>query len=208
MIADIKVGPVISADGAQIAARATKTAALVTANAHGSYSEAVLRGNAYTIGLAGATPVAYAGAAAGTPLLCVHNPTGSGKLLSLLGVFIASRVAASAAGTVAFNMYGGASAQPTGTTTAPRNLLTLIQSGSSGIGFANAALTGSTALSYLATPFSYYWATAAGAVDISQFVDLSGLFIVAPGNQIAIGASAALTSATWDISMVWEEMPQ
>jgi hypothetical protein len=208
MIAELKVGPQVAADGSQVTGRATKDASIVTVNGHGKYLEALLRGNTYILGVSGATPVVYAGAAAGTPLLAIHNPTGSGKVLSLLGLFIANRAAASAAGVVTFGIYGGPSAQPTGTQTVPRNLLTMTQSGSIAIGFANAALTGSTALSYLASPFAYYWATAAGAVDINNFFDLSGMFIVAPGNQLTIGASAALTSATWDVSWVWEELAQ
>lgn len=206
MNVEIKVGPQVASDGALVAPRATKDGSLVTVQGHGAYLEAVLRGNAYTMGLSGATPVAYSGGAAGTPLLCIHNPTGSGKLLSLISITISNRVAASAAGVATFNIYGGPSTQPTGTQSVPRNLLTLVQSGSAALGFANAAMTGSTALSFLSSPFAYYWATASGAADIYGFFDVSGMYVVAPGNQIAIGASAALTSATYDISWIWEEL--
>ena len=208
MIAELKVGPQVAADGSQVTGRATKDASVVTVDGHGKYLEALLRGNTYILGVSGATATVYAGAAAGTPLLAIHNPSNSGKVLNVLGLYISNRVAPSAAGVATFGIYGGPSAQPTGTQTVPRNMLTLTQSGSIAIGFANAALTGSTALNYLASPFAYYWATAAGAVDICSYCDLAGMFIVAPGNQLAIGASAALTSATWDVSWVWEELAQ
>jgi hypothetical protein len=74
-----------------------------------------------------------------------------------------------------------------------------------GKGFVNTALTGSTALNLILSPFSYYWATAAAAIAAAGFFDIAGLIVIIPGNQIAIGATSALTAATWDCSLIWEE---
>ena len=186
--------------------RITNDGAIVNANGHGRYTELVYRSGLFHLSVAGATATAYTGAGAGTPLLAVHNPANSGKNLVLVGLYVANRVAASAAGTVTFNLWGGVSVQPTGTHTTPRNLNSLNQAGSVGLGFSNTALTGSTALNLLFPVFTYYWATAAGAFAAPGYFDLGGTVMVAPGNQVAFGATAALTSATWDVAMTWEEI--
>jgi len=203
------VGPTYSTDGPGITSlRAGKLNELSVGDAHGRYYESSSRGSLYVLSVAAGAATAYTGGAAGTPLIAIHNPTGSGQVLNLVGVGIASRVAASAAGTATFNLWGGISAQPTGTLTVPRNLLTMNQSGSVALGFANAVLTGSTALNLLQPIFTYYWATAAGAITGGGFFELNGMYIVSPGNQIALGATAALTSATYDVSLIWEEIRQ
>ena len=51
------------------------------------------------------------------------------------------------------------------------------------------------------------WATAAAAFMAPTTFDIAGLVIVVPGNLVALGAAAALTSATWDATLVWEEIP-
>ena len=180
---------------------------LAVADVHGKYQESVLRGNVYILSTSGAAPTAYTGGAAGTPLIAIHNPANSGKNLVLLTVSVANRAQASAAGTVSMGIWGGPSVLPTGTRTNPTSMLSLAASGSAAAGFVNTALTGSTALNLILSPFTYYWATAAGAVFVPGLFDVNGLIIVQPGNQIAIGATSALTSATWDVSMIWEEIP-
>ena len=150
---------------------------------------------------------AYIGAAGGTPLFAVHNPDSSQKILSLLGVGIVGRAAASAAGQTGLALWSGPSVLPTGTVTTPTNVFSKIASGSSGVGFVNTALTGSTALTIALPLWTYYWATAAGAVQSPGFFDVAGLLVLPPGNQGALGLTVALTSATYDVAMVWEELP-
>lgn len=178
-----------------------------TADAHGRFMDAVMAGRVFSLSVAGGAVTAYTGGAAGTPLLAAHNPANSNKYLALIGIGIASRVAASAAGTVGFNLWGGPSVIPTGTATPPTNVLTQVAAGSAMRGFANAALTGSSALSLLLPLASYYWATAAGAILTPAWFDLGGLIVVPPGNQVALGGTSALTSATYDAAMFFEEVP-
>ena len=205
MIIEARVGPASLQDGVLREPRSAKTGELVTSDVHGKYYEAVSRGGVYFLAAGAQTPTAYAGAAGGTPLIAIHNPTGSGKNLSLLAVSIANRAAASAAGVVSFTIDGGPSALPTGTTTLPTNMLSLVSGGAVAKGFVNVALTGSTALVQILSPFTYYW-PAAAALMAAGYIDIAGAIIVIPGNQIAIGATAALTSATWDVTMIWEEV--
>lgn len=203
-----QVGPQVLTDGIKTASiRQSKDGSIVGQDSHGRYQEAVLRGNVYYLPASGVAPTAYVGAAGGTPLVAIHNPVGSGKNIVLLFASIANRVAASAAGTVSFGIWGGPSVQPTGTQTVPTNMLSLQKAGSVGLGFVNTALTGSTALSLILSPMTYYWATAAGAFGEYGLIEIAGMIIIIPGNQVAIGATSALTSATWDTTLSWEDVP-
>lgn len=202
-----RVGPVFGGTGTAPPFTAGITGGQRVLDAHGRYMDAVLSGRVFQLSVAGGAATAYTGGAAGTPLIAIHNPANSAKNIIVLGIGIASRVAASAAGTVGFNLWGGPSALPTGTQTVPTNLYSLTTGGASARGFANTALTGSTALGLLLPLASYYWATAAAAVIAPSYFDIGGLLIATPGNQIALGGTAALTSATYDVSLIWEEVP-
>lgn len=203
----MKVGPNYGGSGTLGPLTSDNTGAQRVQQAHGPYYEAMRSGNCYLLSGAAAAPTAYVGAAGGTPLLAVQNPANSNYLLNLLAVGVAGRATASGAGTTGFAVWAGASALPTGTVTPPRNALSYVADGGGGVGFVNTALTGSTALNLVLPLGSYYWATAAAAVIAPTFFDVKGLVLVAPGNQMAFGATVALTSATYDVSMLWERVP-
>ena len=205
MLAEIRAGIVKTSDGAVNVGRSDSTGALVVAAGHGRYLETALRGNVYFTSIASAAPTAYVGAAGGTPLLAVHNPTGSNKVLALIAASGLIRVTATGAGTTDLTLWAGPSVTPTGTQTVPRSALTYLQGGT-GLGFANAALTSSTALNLVMALNHYYWATAAGATAAQGFVDLNGLIVLMPGMQAALGATVVPTSTTWDASLWWEEI--
>lgn len=205
-----QVGPVTAQDGSNPNFRQGRTGEQVVADAHGRYNEAVSRGNVYCVTVAAGAVTAFVGGAGGTPLLSIYNPVGSGKNLSILSISVSSHVAASAAGTVAFSVYGGVSVANSGTLTTPTNLLTLQTGGSVAKASSNAATTSTTAVTAngpILNVGSYYWASAAAATLAPLVADVSGLLVCAPGNLIAFGGSAALTSATYDASIIWEELP-
>lgn len=199
-------GPQILSDGVNTTVRTGRTGEINTSDAHARYQEAIYRGNVYSLSAAAAAPTAYVGAAAGVPLLSIHNPTGSGKILVLLAVMIGGRATATGAGTTDLMVWSGPSATPTGTATVPINQLSLVAGASVGRGAVNTALTSSTALTNNFPLFSYYWATAAGAILSPSLFELGGLIVAAPGNQFNVGVSVALTSATYDVAMIWEEI--
>lgn len=178
-----------------------------TQDAHGRFFDAVVGNRAFFLSVAAAAPTAYVGAAGGTPLLAVHNPANSGKLLVGLAVSAALRAIATAAGQTGLDVWSGPSVLPTGTVTVPKNALSLAQSGSAAVGFANAALTGSTALALALPLLTHYWATAAAAFMSPGLFDLGGLVVAAPGNQIAVGVTVVPTSLTVDAALYWEEIP-
>jgi len=202
-----RIGPLTAGDGVIQPIRLTRDGSQAVQEAHARFQEAVLRGNVYYLSVGAATPTAYTGGAAGTPLLAIHNPSNNNKVAVLLAIGISNRAAASAAGVVGFDTWAGVSAQPTGTQTKPTNAFTQQAAGSSMLGFVNTALTGSTALGLVLPVTSYYWATAASAFLAGNMFLPEGLVSAIPGNEITIGATAALTSATWDITIFWEEVP-
>jgi hypothetical protein len=201
------IGPQYGSLGAPKPFTAGGSGAQRVQDAHGRYLQAVMENRAFFLSVAAGAVTAYTGGAAGTPLLAVHNPTGSGKVLVPLLVGFAPRAAASAAGQANLELWSGPSAAPTGTKTGPTNALSLSAAGSAALGFVNTALTGSTALA-LAMPLStYYWATAAGAFMSQAMFDVAGFGVAAPGNQFTVGLTAALTSLTADAAIFWEEIP-
>jgi hypothetical protein len=210
MYAEGKVGPVTVGDGSPKELRLGRTAEMMTADAHARYQEAVVRGNVYSLTVNAGAVTAFTGGAGGTPLISIYNPVGSGKNLVLLCASVTARVAASAAGTVGFNIWGGVSAANTGTLTSPTNMFTLQTGGSVAKGSSNAATTSTTAISGNGPLLNigwYYWATAAAATTATVAYDIAGLIVCAPGNLVALGGTAALTSATYDASLIWEEVP-
>lgn len=182
----------------------------IVSELHGRYYETTYRGNSFLLSVSTAAAVtAYTGAAAGTPMIALFNPVGSGRNAVINKASVGNVVAASLAGTVNFGLYFGTTAAITqATTTAPWNMGTQLQSGSVMTGFRNVALTSGSAANNVISIASYYWATAAGAALVTGGpIDLEGSVIIPPGSFIALGGSAALTSATWVGSLLWEEVP-
>lgn len=202
--------PSAGASNALLNGRAGQLGDSIVSELHGRYYETNYRGNLFSLSVSTAASVtAYTGGAGGTPMIGLFNPTGSGKNLVILKASFANVVAASAAGTVTFGLYFGTTATITqATTTTPWSMSTQLQAGSVATGFRNVALTSGSAASNVIALGSYYWATAAGAAVVSGGpVDLEGSLIIPPGSYVALGGSAALTSATWIGSLQWEEVP-
>jgi len=202
--------PANAAANAVLANRAGQLGDAIVSELHGRYYETTYRNNSFLLSVSTAAAVtAYAGGAAGTPMLAIFNPSGSGRNAVLNKASIGNVVAASAAGTVSFALWFGNTAAITqATTVTPWNMGTQLQSGSVVTGFRNVALTSGSAATNAIALASYYWATAAGAALVTNGVfDLEGAIIIPPGSYCALGGSAALTSATWIGSMQWEEVP-
>lgn len=202
--------PPAGSSNAIMTGRAGQLGDVIVSELHGRYYETTYRGNSFLLSVSTAAAVtAYTGGAGGTPMICLFNPSGSGRNAVILKASVGNVVAASAAGTVTFGLYFGTTAAITqATTTAPWSMLTQLQSGSVMTGFRNVALTSGSAAANVIPVASYYWATAAGAALVTGGpVDLEGSVIIPPGSYIALGGSAALTSATWIGSLQWEEVP-
>jgi hypothetical protein len=175
------------------------------------YTALTWSGQVFSASVATAAAItAYSGAAAGTPQIAVYNPAGSGKNLVILSANYANVVAASAAGTATFGLYfGQTTAISAASNATPTNMVTLNTSGSVAKAYTNTALTGSTALSNVVPMGAYYWATAAGGVQLTAAApsEIPGWLMIPPGSVVALGGNAALTSATWIGNLVWAELP-
>lgn len=175
------------------------------------YYEQAYRGQIFTIGTTAGSLTAYTGAAGGTPLLAVWNPAGSGKNLVVLQASAAIAAASSVAGNPCFRLYFGPTAAITqATVVAPFSTISGNATGSVAKAYQDVATTSSTALNYLLTLGTYYWATAAGAFAMTPLVqDFSGSILVPPGNMIAVGSSiatATMTSLAADAAFIWSEV--
>ena len=202
-----RVGGVFGGSGTPVPFTASVSGSQRVNDAHGRYLDAVMGNRVWLLSSAAAAPTAYVGAAGGTPLLAVHNPLSSGKVLALLAIGFGQRAIATVAGQTALAAWAGVSVLPTGTTTAPRSALSYVASGSAGVGFVNAALTSSTALNLVLPVYTHYWATAAAAWSAPSMFLIDGLVVATPGNQIAVGVTVVPTTVTVDVSMLWEEIP-
>lgn len=202
--------PSAAGNNAVVNGRSGQLGDAIISELHGRYYETTYRGNSFLLSVSTAAAVtAFTGAAGGTPMIALFNPSGSGRNAVLNKVSVGNVVAASAAGTVHFGLYFGTTAAITqATTTTPWSMGTQLQSGSVVTGFRNVALTSSSAANNMIPLATYYWATAAGAALVTGGpMDLEGAIIIPPGAYAALGGSAALTSATWVGSMQWEEVP-
>lgn len=159
----------------------------------------------------GANATGFTGGAAGTPLIGIYNPQGSGVDLILLRIAIAIRTQGTgAASPGSINLYGGVSALPTGTLTQPVSAYSQLPAGSAARTFVNTALTGSTAIALTAALLGIGAnpGTTAPSTGISSIIDYPfGLVCASPGVLQAIGAAASTTAASIDVTAYWAETP-
>jgi hypothetical protein len=87
-------------------------------------------------------------------------------------------------------------------------MYSLAQGGAVARAWLNVAVTGSTALNAIRPMMGLgaVGATAAVAV-LMGLEDTAGSIVCSPGNMVALGAAAAFTSASVDVTVVWEEVP-
>lgn len=176
------------------------------------YYENIYRGKVFSVAAnAVATPTgAVPLGAAGTPLVAIYNPSGSGVNLVVLQTAVAARNVGTTLGLGSFWFSGGPTAVITAAASAYLNLLTLQGTGSSAKPYANAALTGSSALLAIRPIGALgYSATQATAVAPNGWLeDTAGGIVVIPGNVVAVSCSVTGgTGSTVDAALIWTEIP-
>src|ERR1017187_2094929 len=128
--------------GQNIIAAVGEYSELLASELQPRYYEQAYRGQTFVLAAVAQAGTAYLGAAGGTPLVAVWNPTGSGKNLVLLQASTSIVATASAAGTTQFRLYAGPTVAITqATVTVPLNTASLVTSGSVAKGFVNVGLT-------------------------------------------------------------------
>lgn len=223
MLAEIRTGPVTSSDAANNPARADKTGALVSQDAHGRFTEAALRQTLFSAGMT-ITSISNATFSTGTltstctPIIGIWNPVNSGKNCLVLQVrvqIVNTALQVTGAGALVWATSTNQSAITTGIT--PLNRLSLAASGAVAKGFANTALTGLSGslvvqeaaglggvLSNLST-----LQTAVGLMpQAPTYVDnIDGAFVIPPGGVLALlcttNPPVAISASS---SILWEEI--
>ena len=206
MLAETKVGPRVAADGAILETRSEKSGAIVTADAHGRYQEAVLRGNVF-FACNQAGIATGAGLATAAKNMTLYNPLGSGKNLVLLEITAAITVAPAA--------YPGsimlAANLPTPTVPAAPATATAETVQNALLGSASGAAKVYNTCTLAAAPVairnfaSAAWITTGTTTSMGVVKDeVAGAIILPPGCYVSIMATAAVTL---QCSMTWEEVP-
>ena len=206
-----QVGIQTSGPGSTPVLRALFSGEAGVADVHARYQEAQCRQNVYTLFSTAQNPTgAFPFAAAGTPLIGLVNPVGSGKNLVLLSVSLGVETTGTAAVATTFGLtMTGLLVLGSGTVTNPTNMYSCQTTGSVAKGFLNTAMTSNTIQNAIVTiPLVSIGLTAATAVvnAMPATFDLGGVVVVAPGNLVTLGVSATLTSAKIDSTLIWEEV--
>jgi len=185
---------------------------------HAGYQEAVCRGNVYSLYQVGgnqATALQFPYAAGGKPLLALFNPAGSGKNMVLLAAANALETTGTTAQVITIGITLTTTlVTTTAARTTPTNLLTLQTTGSVGFGVisgtAGVALASNTiqnsAITFPLHSVGLSTNATATTNPSTSFIDLGGLIIIAPGNQLTVGASAVLGTGLIDSTIIWEEV--
>jgi len=206
-----KVGPTYVSDQAWLEHRLDRSGALVTADGHARYQEAVSRGNVYWVISPAIAPSNLSSTCSG---LILYNPINSKKNLSILsvGVNYASTLLSN---NTAYKFCIEAASSPV--TTVPSGTTTLsiynsLINGNTaqgvGIAYSTATFANAPTLSLGISSFQMfgtYGTAAAAAFSYPSFVDFGGIIAVAPGAFINIGAGATAVAAA--LQIVWEEIP-
>ena len=174
------------------------------------YYSLVKANKVFTLAATNVNLTGFTGGAAGTPAIGLYNPATSGTDIVILQARVGVKTTGSAATSNDFNfwMANQTTAAVTGTQTASRAMYSQQNTGSVSYGMVNTANTGALASSLVAPSVSIGTTAASAAQTVGMFVDdVKGLIILAPGNYLAYGIYATTTSGTFDVALMWAEVP-
>lgn len=205
MINELKVGPFPAADATQITARGDRTGATVVADAHGRYHEGTSRNTTFMAANQASATFTLFGNTTATGFI-LFNPTGSGKILSVLNIGY-TKVSAAAAAIESLVLSGAYAGQTLSSLTALTTRCALVGSNATGVGIAYSAATLSAAgVIIYAFQSPSVSATATTAVPPVTSVDVAGQIEIAQGAWVQLAAGFTNTLAGI-AHMVWEEYP-
>ena len=174
------------------------------------YYSLIKQGRVYSLSGTGLNPSAFGGVAAGTPLLGVWNPAGSGVDLVPIMLNVAIRTTGTAVVATDFNFWTAnqGTTAITGTQTAAKNMYTQATTGSAMYGMVNVANTAAVASTLSKASFSIGLTAGTAVTNVQLLQDeLKGLLLTSPGSYLAWGSAASLTAASIDFSFIWAEIP-
>ncbi len=223
MLAETRIGPIISSDGSVNPFRADRTGAGVVTDAHGRLYEACRLGRLFSTGM---TSTSVSGAAfttstlgaTCTPIIGLWNPVNSGKnaviLQAVLNAFI---TAATSTGPGGFMWATAVSQSAISTGITPFNRLSLAASGSVCKGYAATLLTGlsgnltvqhASALSGGPIGNFSMVGTAAGFITssaVASVENFDGSLIIPPGGVLALLCLTTAVAVSAGSALLWEE---
>lgn len=205
MANEIRVGPQVNADGAQVVARGGRSGAAGVVDVHGRYYEATSRGNVFMAANQASATFTLFGTTTATGYI-LSNPSGSGKNLSILNIGYVKGTAAAAA-IEQLVLSGAYSSQTLSSVTALSTRCALVGSNATGVGIAYSAATLSAAgviIAQFQSPSVSATATT-GIPPVTQW-DVAGSIVVAPGSWLQLAAGLTNTLAGL-AHMMWEEIP-
>lgn len=190
--------------------------ALMVDTMHGRYAQAVARGNVYIgASASGGIALIVPAATGGHPTL--FNPKGSGVLLSVIKLTLGYVSGNNAPTCIEWALSNNCGAQPatgasgqllTATKVAPVNARIGAPDNSKGY-WSPTTNTFTAAPTFFATSgVSLFTGVAATAVaPFSLEANYDGALMVEPGNAISLCTQAATTTALFQVTVWWEEIP-
>lgn len=209
------VGPLTAVDGGGAASdRVTRTGADVVAQLNGTYYEQASRARAY-FGSSASTGIAIIVPATtgGHPTL--WNPAGSGRNLSLIRLLLGYVSGNNAPTTIEWaitrvtgNTIATGAPIATGTRVAPEPCVLGGASDAVGVWIPTTNTFTAAPVFLRSTGLSLFTGVAATAVAPFQLeATYDGDLVVGPGTAISLCTQAATTTALFQVTVVWEEIP-
>lgn len=210
----LRVGELLGGSGTSQPPTAGVTGAQRVQIAHGEYTDAASRGRIFSLKSGAVTldsaNVTTSALATATFINGIANPSGSGKLLSILRAQIAT-VSGTPGGPFFYDYYSNVLVTNAATGTIRSNYLSSNAAGSSvATPLVDVVLTvsgGSTAALLQLGAIGGPAAIAAGAGLYGTIDEVRGSIIVPPGTIFGIMATAAGTTHVVHSTLTWEEIP-
>lgn len=198
-----RVGPVFGGTGTAPPFTAGLSGSQRVQDAHGRYTDAALAGRLFSASNVAAQAVSVALATTYTGL-CLSNPLGNSKNISVLGAQYALSAAPAAPASLHLLAGYSAIANVTHTTplAAPGAQNCLMGTGGPASGKVDSAATIVNPTYFI--PLGSGFTAAALYGTTPMWIDLGGLLILPPGAWVAWGA---LTAVTGFGGFIWEELP-
>ena len=206
MLNEIRVGPIVSSDGAVSPGRADKQGNAVLTQAHGAYAEASVRKNIYFSYCAAMAATVPATTIVGN---FVWNPPDSGVVLSMLKWSAQIEVGAAAAELGMNLCYSAQAITPTSTPVdADASGSCFLGAGSPRSGKAKAYEDADVSVAPTPVMNLFHITAAINTVGVDQLGgDFKGLWTVPPGYLIAVLAYVnAIDAAGNTCTLIWEEI--
>jgi hypothetical protein len=200
LVAEVQVGPRYELEGSENLLRSGRTAELIIGDGHGKYHEATSRGNVYVGGNTAAQAVTVATTIATG--LCLTNPLGSGKMISILDIEVSIAAAVAAVFQVSLfanlNVLAAAVTQTTPIT--PRNAL--LGSALAPVGLLASSFTLPASPTCILPLLASGWVTGTAQSQLNLKEEIGGAITLLPNTAVSIqsivGTPSIIGSFTWE----------